>query len=976
MSRLLRCLNIIVISAVLLSLTTAFAEASVGIIPEEIDFGIMRTSDAAVKSVMITKKGDGNVLWMADGVPSWVTIDRDYGTVSKDNDEVYLVAHPSELSPGQYRSNIVISSTRGTEVIPLAVTVINDRKPTVYKKPETIRVEVESTDLQSGRKAYLKVIGTYSGGSTADITEAVSWISKNKEVADFIDKGVLVGISPGNANVFAQLGNITSMPLEFQIAALEGPLLQLSKASFDLNHVEEGSYEVLDVKIRNGGRESLEWEAISKSPWLSIHEDSPDGPTIARLKKNEERIAHLIKEMDEELVAAPESEEIKKGPEGMYLAGSGRGELYIAIDATELKEGTYKGSILIKSNGGDEIITLSVNVVSLKTISVSPSSITINVGDKRKFRATALWSDGKRTDLSDEGSWKITNPFVGVFVPKKNILIAKSAGYTEIIKERGSVRSNPASVDVEVSTSGPVLMVSPRELDLGKLGPGERSKGIITLRNTGTGELVWSLEDKEGKFLSGDRALRGTIERRPQYLRIDVESLDEEGAKKASSEKALYPIKIWIENGRKTQSYQKALPLGDYREALKVKFDGSFRTVFLSFTVSEVPSRPVLEVEPRGIDFGDVDVGGSRIRKIELRNSGKNILTWEARAQGKRKYFKGMLLEKGRYVSFQNINEKKGGAYRVPQHIGDDLKVNGPWLANEAGYPESTEGGESLKYTFRGTGISVFLWKDVYGGVLNASIDGVPVGEIDCISEKRGRYEFVVVEGLEDEVHRLTLMSRSGSVGLEGVNVISEEFITNKRGWLKIFPEKGTTTNEIDYVNVITKTEGLAPGIYCENLLFQSDSGNEIVKVSLEILDANIYKYIDIYRYKKGEHSALAPRAIFEKDDLLKGYKESGLAFRLFRKGTSGTASFFWWYNPIKKDYFYSSDRKGGGKSLKGYVLGGSIGNIATFRIADSRELYRWFNPDRGTHYYTVDLKGEGYRKKGYRYDGIAGYVR
>jgi hypothetical protein len=978
MSRLFRCLSIIVIFVVLLSVNGAYAETSIGIAPEEIDFGIMRTSDATVKSVRITKEGEGNVLWMAAGVPSWVTIDRDYGTVSKDHEEVFLVAHPSDLMPGQYRSNIIVSSSRGTEVIPLAVTVIKDKKPTVYKKPETIVVEAKTTDVQSGQKAYMKAIGRYSDGSTADITEAVSWISKNKGVADFIDKGVLVGKSPGNEEVLAKLGNVTSMPLEFQIGALEGPLLKLSKARFDFNHVEEGSYEVFDVKIRNGGKESLEWEVISKSPWLSVHEEAPDEATIARLKEDEERIEHLIKETGVGPSTTPESDEMKGGPEGMYLVGSGSGEISIAIDAKGLKEGRYEGSILVKSNGGDEIIAVSANVVSLKTILVSPSSITLNVGGKRKFRATGLWSDGKRSDLSDEseGRWIITDPSVGVFVRKRNTFIAKSAGYTEIIKERGSVTSNPASIDVEASTSGPVLMVSPRELDLGKLGPGERSKGIITLRNAGTGELEWSLEDRDGKFLSEDRGLAGRIARNPNYLRIYVESIEKQGVKEVSSEKARYPIKIRIEGGRKTVSYQRELPLGDYREALKVKFNGSFRTTFISFIVSSVPSRPVLEVEPRGIDFGDVEAGGSRIRKIELRNTGKNVLAWDARVQGKRKYFKGVPLEKGRYVSFQNIDERNEEAYRAPENIKNDLIVSGAWLANGEGYPESTEGGESLKYTFRGTGISVFLWKDVYGGILNASIDGIPVGELDCISEKRERYDYVVAEGLEEGMHSMTLTSRSGSVGLEGVRVISEELITNKIGWLKIFPEKGTTTNEIDYVNIITKTEGLEPGIYCENLLFQSESGNEIVNVSLEVLDSSTFKYINIYRYTKGEYSVLAPRAVFEKDDLLKGYKERGLAFRLFREGTSGTAPFFWWYNPIKKDYFYSIDRKGGGKSLRGYVFRGTIGNIATLRIADSRELYRWFNPGRGTHYYTVDLKGEGYKKKGYRYDGIAGYVR
>jgi len=66
----------------------------------------------------------------------------------------------------------------------------------------------------------------------------------------------------------------------------------------------------------------------------------------------------------------------------------------------------------------------------------------------------------------------------------------------------------------------------------------------------------------------------------------------------------------------------------------------------------------------------------------------------------------------------------------------------------------------------------------------------------------------------------------------------------------------------------------------------------------------------------------------------------------------------------------------GQGKSLKGYVFEGSIGNIGTSRLTNTRELYRWHNPKRRSHFYTTDQKGEGIAGKGYNFDGIAGYVR
>ena len=61
---------------------------------------------------------------------------------------------------------------------------------------------------------------------------------------------------------------------------------------------------------------------------------------------------------------------------------------------------------------------------------------------------------------------------------------------------------------------------------------------------------------------------------------------------------------------------------------------------------------------------------------------------------------------------------------------------------------------------------------------------------------------------------------------------------------------------------------------------------------------------------------------------------------------------------------------------MQGYVLEGTIGNIATSRLTATRELYRWYHPSRRQYFFTVDPKGEGIQKKGYQFDGIAGYVR
>jgi len=52
--------------------------------------------------------------------------------------------------------------------------------------------------------------GTYSNGSTADITSQVKWESFDQSVANISSSGLAKGISPGTSNISASLDGLTS----------------------------------------------------------------------------------------------------------------------------------------------------------------------------------------------------------------------------------------------------------------------------------------------------------------------------------------------------------------------------------------------------------------------------------------------------------------------------------------------------------------------------------------------------------------------------------------------------------------------------------------------------------------------------------------------------------------------------------------------------------------------------------------------
>ncbi len=56
-----------------------------------------------------------------------------------------------------------------------------------------------------------------------------------------------------------------------------------------------------------------------------------------------------------------------------------------------------------------------------------------------------------------------------------------------------------------------VLHVSPREIDLGVIGPGEGIRGNFVLKNVGSGVLNWSVNGSEGWSFLDEKKLSGVL---------------------------------------------------------------------------------------------------------------------------------------------------------------------------------------------------------------------------------------------------------------------------------------------------------------------------------------------------------------------------------------------------------------------------------------------------------------------------------
>lgn len=523
----------------------------------------------------------------------------------------------------------------------------------------------------------------------------------------------------------------------------------------------------------------------------------------------------------------------------------------------------------------------------------------------------------------------------------------------------------------------PILTITPREIDLGSVKPGDNAFGEFSLKNIAPGMMSWTASCPESWEGVEGKTLRGTVTSEPTSLKIELSI--SEGIEKPPGEKSKIPTyrtTLKLETVNKELICYKDFSAGTYRKAIRLASAGGQRTVFVDFRIHALQEIPSISLNPQRLDLG-VQLPGKIISKrIELTNRGREMLRWSVVPPQNKSPEMQSELQKERYMSFRNQELSEQGKYSIPEHLKDSVELIGKW-SEKNGFPISKGPASSIKIRFHGTGISVFMQSHTEDGYCSIYLDEVMLHLPEILPGAWAKKELLIAEGLPDGPHTATIVIREGSLELEGVKVFGKEIMRGPRGWITVFPNSGTTMSETDYINVRVDTSNLAPGYYGDQIVFKSNIGEEQAEVYVDVISDTGHKIIDVYLYSKDYDYLFTVDPQAETKRLIQnGYVKEGIAFRLFAPQTPGTMSFYRWYSPVKKDHFYHYDRTGGGKKLEGYVYEGVIGNIATSRMTNTRELYRWFNPSTGRHYYSTNPKVSTFLRKGYRFDGIAGYVR
>ena len=275
----------------------------------------------------------------------------------------------------------------------------------------SIAVTPQSPLLTPNHSVQLSATGTFTDGSSQDLSTAVTWSSSATGVLTITSTGLATGNSPGAANVIAGMGVITgsdklavALPTLVSIALSPQNITLTPAHSAQLRAV--GTYSDASTQDISG---SVAWSAI---------------------------------------------------PGGI-----------VAVGANGVATGKALGAATITaaSNTVSAMDTVTVRAPTLNSISIKPSGASIPLGEIQQLSATGTYNDGSTQDLTTSVQWASSNLAV-LSLSSVGMATAYALGTVTATATSGTISAAsqlqvgpPVVVSFSVAPATSVLAVGTRE---------------------------------------------------------------------------------------------------------------------------------------------------------------------------------------------------------------------------------------------------------------------------------------------------------------------------------------------------------------------------------------------------------------------------------------------------------------------------------------------------------------------------------
>ena len=294
--------------------------------PNSYDFGTLTQGSTPEAKFRVTNDGSGTLQWEVSNWPDWVDIlEPLYSGVT--GDATVRIRVSSDASPGRKTGRITFNSNGGDDPISLSANIVAPPEPDLDASPNSY--DFGTLTQGSTPEARFRVTNDGSGTLRWEASNWPDWVDILEPLYSGVTGDATVRIrvssdaSPGRKTgriTFNSNGGDDPISLSANIVAPPEPDLDASPNSYDFGTLTQGGTPEARFRVTNDGSGTLRWEVSNWPDWVDILEPLYSGVT-----------------------------------------GDATVRIRVSSDASP---GRKTGRINFDSNGGDDPISLSANIIA------------------------------------------------------------------------------------------------------------------------------------------------------------------------------------------------------------------------------------------------------------------------------------------------------------------------------------------------------------------------------------------------------------------------------------------------------------------------------------------------------------------------------------------------------------------------------------------------------------------------------------
>jgi hypothetical protein len=306
----------------------------------------------------------------------------------------------------------------------------------------SITVNASHPSLPLGSPGQLTATGTYSDGTTKDLTGSATWTSSSPGIVAIAGGGAITTKSVGTATVSASSSGITgNASLTVSSASLVSIAVNASHAFLPLGSVGQltatGTYTDGTTKDLTG---SATW--TSSSPGIVAIASGGDvttksvGAAIVSASASSITGSAKLSVLQAALIGigissssstVPLGDTLQLTATGKFTDGSSQalaGSVswtssspgVLSIGSSGIAAGVSVGSASVAavSGGISGVVNLSVSGPVLSSLTLAPAGPTVPLGSSLQLAVTGTYSDGSKQDVTQQITWNIDTPSIAI----------------------------------------------------------------------------------------------------------------------------------------------------------------------------------------------------------------------------------------------------------------------------------------------------------------------------------------------------------------------------------------------------------------------------------------------------------------------------------------------------------------------------------------------------------------------------------